>query len=32
MGSVRIERRESDYTLRFGGGDVDEILEKIVDE
>ena len=32
MGSVRIERRESDYTLRFVGGDVDEILEKIVDE
>ncbi len=29
MGSVHIERAEESYRLRFVGGDVDEILEKI---
>ena len=31
MGSLRIERREAEYELSFIGGDVDEILEKIVE-
>ena len=29
MGSVHIDREEAGYRLRFTGGDVDEILEKI---
>ncbi len=29
MGSVHIDRVEESYRLRFVGGDVDEILEKI---
>ena len=32
MGSVHIERSGEDYAVSFSGGDVDEILEKIVDE
>ena len=32
MGSIHIDRREGDYAVAFVGGDVDEILEKIVDE
>ena len=31
MGSIEIERTENDYSLRFVGGDVDEIMEKIVE-
>ena len=31
IGSLRIERREAEYELSFIGGDVDEILEKIVE-
>ena len=31
LGSVRIEREDGQYSLRFIGGDVDEILEKIVE-
>ena len=31
MGSVCVERSGEDYTLSFVGGDVDEILEKIVE-
>ena len=31
LGSVRIEREGEGYCLRFVGGDVDEILEKIVE-
>lgn len=31
MGSIEIERKENDYSLRFTGGDVDEIIEKIVE-
>jgi len=31
MGSVSISKDEDDYTLSFVGGDVDEILEKIVE-
>lgn len=31
MGNVAIERGGDDYTLRFVGGDVDEIIEKIVE-
>ena len=31
MGSVCVERGGEDYTLSFVGGDVDEILEKIVE-
>lgn len=31
MGSVEIKRAENDYSLRFVGGDVDEIIEKIVE-
>ena len=29
MGSIEIEKKENDYSLRFTGGDVDEIIEKI---
>ena len=29
MGSIAIEKKENDYSLRFVGGDVDEIIEKI---
>ena len=32
MGSIHIDRRDGDYVVEFVGGDVDEILEKIVDE
>ena len=32
MGSVRVDRRDGEYVVEFVGGDVDEILEKIVDE
>ncbi len=32
MGSVHIERSGDDYAVSFAGGNVDEILEKIVDE
>ena len=31
IGSLRIERREAEYELSFIGGDVDEIMEKIVE-
>jgi segregation and condensation protein A len=31
IGSVHIERAEDSYTLSFIGGDVDEIMEKIVE-
>ena len=31
IGSVHIERAEDSYTLSFVGGDVDEIMEKIVE-
>lgn len=31
MGSIEIERKDNDYSLRFVGGDVDEIMEKIVE-
>ena len=31
IGSVRIEREGEDYSLRFAGGDLDEIMEKIVE-
>ena len=29
MGSIAIDKKENDYSLRFVGGDVDEIIEKI---
>ena len=29
MGSVRIDREGEDYRVRFVGGDVEEILDKI---
>ena len=32
MGSIEIEKNENDYSLRFTGGDVDEIIEKIEEE
>ena len=32
LGSVRVERRNGDYVAEFVGGDVDEILEKIIEE
>ena len=32
MGSVQVERMEAGYRLRFVGGSVDEILQKITDE
>ena len=32
MGSIRIDRDEGEYRVSFVGGDVDEILEKILDE
>lgn len=32
MGSIRIERRDEKYILEFAGGDVDEIMEKIVEQ
>lgn len=32
MGSIHIDRRDGDYVVEFVGGDVDEILEKILDE
>ena len=31
IGSLRIERREAEYELSFIGGDVDKIMEKIVE-
>lgn len=31
MGSIAIERRDGDYGISFVGGDVDEIIEKIVE-
>lgn len=31
MGSIKIERDGDDYTVSFVGGDVDEIIEKIVE-
>ena len=31
MGSISINRTEDDYTISFCGGDVDEIIEKIVE-
>ena len=31
IGSLRIERREAEYELSFIGGDVDEIIDKIVE-
>ena len=31
MGSIHISRDEDDYALAFAGGDVDEIMEKIVE-
>ena len=31
MGSIEMDRKENDYSLRFVGGDVDEIMEKIVE-
>lgn len=31
MGSVEISRNEDGYTVRFVGGDIDEIMEKIVE-
>ncbi len=31
MGSIRISRKDQDYALEFAGGDVDEIIEKIVE-
>ena len=32
MGSIHIDRRNGDYVVEFVGGDMDEILEKILDE
>ena len=32
MGSIHIDWRDGDYVVEFVGGDVDEILEKILDE
>ena len=32
MGNIEIEKNENDYSLRFTGGDVDEIIEKIEEE
>ena len=32
LGSVRVEKRNGDYVAEFIGGDVDEILEKIIEE
>ena len=32
MGSIHIDRRDGDYVVEFVGGDMDEILEKILDE
>ena len=31
MGSVEISRNEDSYTVRFVGGDIDEIMEKIIE-
>ena len=31
MGSIHISRIDQDYSLEFTGGDVDEIIEKIVE-
>lgn len=31
MGSVKVERCGEDYSLSFSGGDVDEIIEKIIE-
>ena len=31
MGNIHISRVEDDYALAFAGGDVDEIMEKIVE-
>lgn len=31
MGSINIERNDNDYTVSFAGGDIDEIIEKIVE-
>lgn len=31
MGSIHIDRTDAGYSLRFTGGDVDEIIEKIVE-
>ena len=31
MGSIHISRAGEDYALAFAGGDVDEIMEKIVE-
>lgn len=32
MGSIRVERGEEQYSVSFVGGELDDILEKIVDE
>lgn len=32
MGNIRIDRRDNAYILEFAGGDVDEIMEKIVEQ
>ena len=31
MGNIHISRSGDDYTVEFTGGDVDEIIEKIVE-
>jgi hypothetical protein len=31
IGSVHVTRAEAGYSLRFAGGNVDEIMEKIVE-
>lgn len=31
MGSIAIDRENGDYDLRFTGGDIDEIIEKIIE-
>ncbi len=31
MGSIHIDRADEGYSLSFTGGDVDEIIEKIVE-
>ncbi len=31
VGSIHIQRRDEDYILEFAGGDVDEIMEKILE-
>ena len=31
MGSVSVTRQDGDYELSFTGGDVDEIIEKIIE-